>query len=207
MVIAGRKIAIESCEYRRRKYSTQSWVTSLKKGRMNVLWVQRQRDTASLLPLMQNHETIFISELELHKYFNLWSSYCFMFAFQENLCEHHLAWNDLQAEFGICDFLPRCGTKPVRPDLLCLLWARNTLRLFMWKKNSNVELSTSEDKKFCLWLLKKPNKISHLSWINHWLWVTRVLFIIGSLVRRKGQFYVIWLLNLQTESGPRASQK
>lgn len=136
MVIAGRKIAIESCEYRRRKYSTQSWVTSLKKGRMNVLWVQRQRDTASLLPLMQNHETIFISELELHKYFNLWCSYCFMFAFQENLCEHHLAWNDLQAEFGICDCLPRCGTKPVWPDLLCLLWARNTLRLFMWKKKT-----------------------------------------------------------------------
>lgn len=58
---------------------------------MNVLGVQRQRDTASLLALMQKHVAIFISELELHKYFKLSSSHCFMFAFQEDLCEHHLA--------------------------------------------------------------------------------------------------------------------
>lgn len=96
-----------------------------------------------------------------------------------------------------------------RCDLTCSVCCeQGTLSDYLCeKKNSNAELSTSEDKKFCLWLLKKPNKISHLSWINHWLWVTRVLFIIGSLVRRKGQFYVIWLLNLQSESGPRASQK
>lgn len=48
----------------------------------------------------------------------------------------------------------------------------------VWKKKATTELSTSEDRKFCFWLLKKRNKINHLCWINHWLWLTHECFLV-----------------------------
>lgn len=71
-----------------------------------------------------------------------------------------------EKNFAIVDCLPRCGIRLVLPDLSCLLRTSNTFGLFVF------ELSASEDRKFCFWLLKKQDKINHLCWINNWLWVT-----------------------------------
>lgn len=86
-------------------------VTSLWKGRMSMLLVQRQWDTASLSSPKGTAKGIPVFHFwdETYKYFNLPSSHSFMFVLQENLYEHHLVWNILKINFGIFDYLLHCG--------------------------------------------------------------------------------------------------
>lgn len=78
-------------------------------------------------------------------------------------------------------------------DLSCLLWANSTFGLFVFKNSQTAtELNTSEDRKFCFWLLKKQNKINHLCWINQWFWVPRdCSLVLAPRWDKRGMF--MWL--------------